>query len=209
MFRTHLLGDGGVAGDNVGEAVSKGSEGDTLDILGEDNGSVVAGEVASGGAISGDNDVVAQVESATSGRVDAHVGHETGNNEVIHVLCLEKLVKVSSVEAVRVALDDDGLALHWLDGIHSGPDGGLDIVGGSGAGVVLDMHDGDLSSTGTGQKLSALLHGLLDVVELHDAFTVGILDIYHHEGTGRESEGLRGESHKLAKSNKIGGHLFG
>jgi hypothetical protein len=138
-----------VTGNNVSEAVSKGRESNALNILGKDNGTVVTGEIASAGAVSGNNDVVAQVECATRGGVDAHVGHESSNNEVLDILFLEQLVEVGSVEAVRVGLYNDSLALDGLNSIHDGANRSLDVEGRSGTSVVLDMHDGDLGSAGT------------------------------------------------------------
>ncbi len=99
----------GFAYDNTEEVADRGEAG-RLQRRGGHWGTAGSGQLPGGSGAGDHRGMVAEVEGAARGGVDAHVRHESGQDQVAAGCFAEPGVQVGADERVGVVLDDDGLA---------------------------------------------------------------------------------------------------
>jgi hypothetical protein len=166
-----------------------------LEGAGIHDGSGDAWEGSGRGRLRNDRDSVPQLEGGPGGRIDAHVRHESSQDQFLRrlppgrrrrigggLILLQEVVKIRPGEGTRILLDDDGFVVRGFHEIGDRTDGCRDVVRGPHAGVVLDVDDGSAEESGGIEQPFRLHHGRIGTLAPHDPLRVRVLTIDHDQG---------------------------
>ena len=191
-------------GDDDGKQIAQGRQAGGLQRCRRDDVALRIGQVAGGGRAGHDGGREAEVEGAAGGRIDAHVGHEADENNVLAPGGLQLRLEVGADEGVGIVLDDHRLVGGRGDLVGDGADRGTHVVRGTRAGVVLDVDDRDTEPAGAGEHGGGFVEGGLDPAEGHDALPVGVLAV-DQDQHGLGQRGRRGgQTAEVAQGDGVG-----
>jgi hypothetical protein len=163
------------------EKVADCGEAGRLHRPGRDRYAVGSRQLSGGCGAGHHRGMVAKVEGAPCGRVDAHVCHEPSQDQFAAGCSAQLGIEVCPDERVRIVLDDDRFPRDRSNQLADLPDLGTHVIRGSLPGVMHDVEDRNTGSTCTGEQPRRLSQRGFDTVQLHDTTTVGVLAVDHDQ----------------------------